>query len=137
MQMILLLLVGAIAFGVSLGPQPAALLLPTAGIVFVGTSFGVLVASLAPSRDAVLPLGAIAIVTMCAVGGCWWPIDVEPSWMRDVARWFPTTWAMSGFKDLMMRRQGFQTALVPSAVLAAFGTGSLFVGLLLLRPRRR
>ena len=40
LQMIALLGVGRIAFGVSLGPQPLALLLPTAGIVFVGTAFG-------------------------------------------------------------------------------------------------
>src|SRR5262249_34260076 len=89
LQMMALLGIGWVAFGVSLGPQPAALLLPTAGIVFVGTAFGVLVAGLAPTRDAVIPLGAIAIVTMCAVGGCWWPIDLEPRWMRDLARLLP------------------------------------------------
>lgn len=135
-QMILLLAVGHYAFGVSLGPQPAALLLPSAGIVYVGTAFGVLVAGLAPTRDAVMPLGAIAIVTMCAVGGCWWPIDLEPRWMRDLAQWFPTTWAMTGFKDLMMRRQEVAAALQPSAILMVFGTVFLLAGLVLFRWRR-
>jgi ABC-type multidrug transport system permease subunit len=136
LQMIALLGVGRAAFGVSLGPQPAALLLPTAGIVFVGTAFGVLVAGLAPTRDAVIPLGAIAIVTMCAVGGCWWPIDLEPRWMREVARALPTTWAMTGFKDLMMRRQTFTTVLEPTLALLAFGVAFLVVGLIAFRPRR-
>lgn len=136
LQMIALLGVGRIAFGVSLGPQPLALLLPTAGIVFVGTAFGVLVAGLAPTRDAVIPLGAIAIVTMCAVGGCWWPIDLEPRWMRDVARALPTTWAMTGFKDLMMRHQTFTAVLEPTLVLLVFGLGFLVVGLVAFRPRR-
>jgi ABC-2 type transport system permease protein len=136
LQMIALLAVGRAAFGVSLGPQPVALLLPTAGIVFVGTAFGVLVAGLAPTRDAVIPLGAIAIVTMCAVGGCWWPIDLEPRWMRDVARAFPTTWAMTGFKDLMMRHQTVTAALEPTVVLLAFGFAFLLVGLVAFRPRR-
>jgi ABC-type multidrug transport system permease subunit len=136
LQMIALLGVGRIAFGVSLGPQPLALLLPTAGIVFVGTAFGVLVAGLAPTRDAVIPLGAIAIVTMCAVGGCWWPIDLEPRWMRDVARALPTTWAMTGFKDLMMRHQTFTAVLKPTLVLLVFGLGFLVVGLVAFRPRR-
>jgi ABC-type multidrug transport system permease subunit len=136
MQMVVLLAVGHFAFGVSVGPQPAALLLPSAGIVFVGTAFGVLVAGLAPTRDAVMPLGAIAIVTMCAVGGCWWPIDLEPRWMRDVAQWFPTTWAMSGFKDLMMRRQTVGAALEPTAILVVFGMVFLVSGLVLFRWRR-
>ena len=135
-QMIVLFAVGRIAFGVSLGPQPWALLLPTAGIVFVGTSFGVLVAGLAPTRDSVVPLGAIAIVTMCAVGGCWWPIDLEPRWMREIARAFPTTWAMTGFKDLMMRRQIFIAAIEPALALLAFGSAFLLIGIALFRPRR-
>ena len=135
LQMIALLGVGRIAFGVSLGPQPLALLLPTAGIVFVGTAFGVLVAGLAPTRDAVIPLGAIAIVTMCAVGGCWWPIDLEPRWMRQVALAFPTTWAMEAFNDLMIRRRGIEAALRPTAVMLGFGLLYLVVGLLLFRRR--
>jgi ABC-2 type transport system permease protein len=96
----------------------------------------VLVAGLAPTRDAVIPLGAIAIVTMCAVGGCWWPIDLEPRWMRDVARALPTTWAMTAFKDLMMRHQTFTAVLEPTLVLLAFGLAFLVFGLVAFRPRR-
>src|SRR5262249_54780015 len=76
-RMTLLFAVGWVVFGVSLGPQPWALLLPTTGIVFAGTAFGLIVAGVTGSREAVLPLGAIAILTMAAVGGCWWPIDLE------------------------------------------------------------
>src|SRR5262249_13529299 len=42
-QMLVLLAVGRAAFGVSLGPTPWALLLPTTGIVFAGTAFGLVV----------------------------------------------------------------------------------------------
>ena len=44
-QMVVLLAVGWLAFDVSLGPQPWALLLPTAGIVFAGCAFGLVVAA--------------------------------------------------------------------------------------------
>src|SRR5438046_8420037 len=96
-QRALLFLVGRLAFGVSLGPEPWALLLPTAGIVFAGTAFGLVVAAAARTREAVLPVGSIAIVTMAAVGGCWWPIDLEPPWVRQLALAFPTTWAMAAY----------------------------------------
>jgi ABC-type Na+ efflux pump permease subunit len=135
LQMMLLFAVGRIAFGISLGPEPWALLLPTVGIVFAGTAFGLVVAGLARTREAVLPLGSIVIVTMAAVGGCWWPIDLEPRWMRSLALGLPTTWAMAAYNDLMIRRQTFVAALRPTAVLLAHGVVYLAIGLWLFGRR--
>ncbi len=134
-QMGLLFAVGWLLFGISLGREPWLLLLPTAAIVFAGTTFGLVVAALATSREAVLPIGSIAIVTMAAVGGCWWPIDLEPRWMRQAALAFPTTWAMEAFNDLMIRRRGLEAAVRPTAVMVAFGVLYLLVGTLLFRRR--
>ena len=136
-QMVVLLIVGRLVFGVSLGPQPWALLLPTVGIVFAGTAFGLVVAGVAQSREAVLPVGSIVIVTMAAVGGCWWPIDLEPAWMRQAALAFPTTWAMAAFNDLMIRRQPASAVLEATAVLLAFGGCYLALGLLLFQRQVR
>jgi ABC-2 type transport system permease protein len=135
LQMVLLFAVGRMAFGISLGPEPWALLLPTFGIVFAGTAFGLVVAGLARTREAVLPLGSIVIVTMAAVGGCWWPIDLEPRWMRSLALGLPTTWAMAAYNDLMIRRQTFGAALQPTAVLLAHGAAYLAIGLWLFARR--
>ena len=132
-QMLALFAVGWIAFGVSLGPEPPALLLPILGIAFAGTALGLVVAGVARSRDSVLPVGSIVIVTMAAAGGCWWPIDLEPEWMRSAALAFPTTWAMAAFNDLMIRRQPVAAALEPTAVLVAYGTVYLVAGLALFR----
>jgi ABC-type transport system involved in cytochrome c biogenesis permease component len=130
-QMVVLLAVGRLVFGVSLGPQPWALLLPSVGIVFAGTAFGLVVAGIARSREAVLPVGSIVIVTMAAVGGCWWPIDLEPPWMRQAALAFPTTWAMAAFNDLMIRRQPASAVVEATGVLLGFGALYLMMGLAL------
>ena len=134
-QMIVLFAVGFALFRISLGPQPWGLLLPIVGIVFVGTALGLIVAAIAPSRDAVVPLGSVLIVTMAAVGGCWWPIDLEPRWMRSVAQALPTTWAMEAFNDLMIRGRRAEAAYVPTAVLLGFGAAYLALGLALFRRR--
>src|SRR5262249_61061188 len=81
-QMVLLFAVGRALFGISLGPHPWVLLIPTAGIVFAGTAFGLLGPALATSREAVLPIGSIAIVTMAAGGGCLRARRLEPRRMR-------------------------------------------------------
>jgi ABC-2 type transport system permease protein len=133
--MIILLSIGWLAFGVSLGPQPAALLLPIAGIAFAGTAFGLIVAAVAQSREAVFSVGSVVMVTMAAVGGCWWPIDLEPRWMRSVALAFPTTWAMDAFNDLMIRRRTVEAAYVPAAVMFGYGVLYLLLGLVIFRRR--
>jgi ABC-type multidrug transport system permease subunit len=135
LQMIVLFAVGFALFRISLGPQPWALLLPILGIVLAGTALGLVVAAIAPSRDAVVPLGSIVILTMAAVGGCWWPIDLEPGWMRNVALAFPTTWAMDVFNDLMLRGRGADAVLESVGVLFAHGAAYLVVGLMLFRRR--
>jgi ABC-type multidrug transport system permease subunit len=134
-QMALLFAVGWIAFGVSLGPEPWGLLLPTTGIVCAGTAFGLVVAGLTRSREAVLPIGSIAVLTMSASGGCWWPIDLEPAWMRTAALAFPTTWAMDAFNDLMIRRRPPGAVVSATAALFAFAAAYLVLGLVLFRRR--
>jgi ABC-2 type transport system permease protein len=120
-QMFILLAVGRLAFGISLGQTPAALLLPTAAIVFAAAAFGLMVAAFVPARDSVLPAGAIGIMTMAAVGGCWWPQELEPPLMKTLALCLPTTWAMNSYNDLMIRHLPASSAVLPFAVIVCLG----------------
>ena len=95
---------------------------------FASAAFGLLAAALAPSRDAVLPMGTIAIVVMAAVGGCWWPIGIEPPWLQNLAHVFPTAWAMGAFNDLMLRRLALVEVLPAVAALVGFGLLYLALG---------
>jgi len=119
-QMIILFTVGRLAFGIDLGQTPAALLLPSATIVFAAASFGLMVAAIVPARDSVLPAGAIAIMTMAAVGGCWWPQELEPAFMKTLALSLPTTWTMNAYNDLMIRHFPASSAIFPSAIITGF-----------------
>ncbi len=134
-QMIVLLAAGWTLFGISLGRAPAALMMPAAAIAFAGAAFGLIVAGVGKTRDAVLPVGAIVIMTMAAFGGCWWPIDFEPAWMQQVALALPTTWAMHAFNDLMIRNLAASSALVPAAVNFGFGIIYTIVGVAIARRR--
>lgn len=134
-QMIVLLAAGWALFGISLGRAPEALLMPAAAIAFAGAAFGLIVAGIGRSRDAVLPVGAIVIMTMAAIGGCWWPIDFEPAWMQQVALALPTTWAMRAFNDLMIRNLAASSALAPTAVNFGFGILYTIAGVAIARRR--
>jgi ABC-2 type transport system permease protein len=127
-QMIVLFAFGRIAFGISLGPSLPALGLVIVGITFASAAFGLLAAAIAPSRDAVLPMGTIAVVAMAAIGGCWWPITIEPMWLQRLAHVFPTAWAMGAFNDLMLRQLHLVDVLPEALALLGFGVLYFVVG---------
>jgi ABC-type Na+ efflux pump permease subunit len=134
-QMAVLFAAGYVLFGISLGRTPAALMMPAAAIAFAGAAFGLIVAGVGRTRDAVLPVGAIVIMTMAAIGGCWWPIDFEPAWMQHLALALPTTWAMRAFNDLMIRNLAASSAVLPAAVNFGFGIIYTVVGVAIARRR--
>ncbi len=129
---------GRVVFAISLGQSLLGIGLLILGAAFSAASFGVLVAVLAPSRDAVLPLGTIAIMAMVAMGGCWWPITIEPLWLQSTAHLFPTAWAMQAFNDLMLRERGLVDIWPALAALTGFGALYLFAGIwIYLRRKER
>jgi ABC-2 type transport system permease protein len=124
-QMVLLFAVGWLLFGISLGRYPLALLIPTIGISFASAALGLVIASIARAHDSVMPFGVTLSMAIAAIGGCWWPLDFEPDWMRMLARFAPTTWTMQSFNDLMIRNRPPSAALWPLA--ATVGLGMLFL----------
>lgn len=129
-QMVALLAFGYWIFGVSLGRNPAMLLLPSAAIAFAAAAFGLIIACLARTHDSVMPVGTVTAMAMSAIGGCWWPLDFEPSWMRGFAHFLPTTWTMLAFNNLMIRDLPPPSAVWPSLAVIALGIAFLAVGLI-------
>ena len=129
LQMVVLLAIGYALFGVSLGRSPAMLLMPAAAISFAAAAFGLIIACVARTHDSVMPFGTVVAMTMSAIGGCWWPLDFEPWWMRAFAQFLPTTWTMLAFNNLMIRDLPPTSALWPSLATVTLGVVFLAVGL--------
>src|SRR5207302_8924611 len=116
-------------FSINLGIQRAMQLLTATAIAFAASAFGLVLATNGPSHDSVLPIGAVAAMVMSAVGGCWWPLQFEPGWMRTAALSIPTTWTMRAFSDLMIRGLQPAIALWPTAMAIALGLVLLLGGI--------
>ena len=130
LQMTVLFVVGRVLFGISLGRGPAMLLLPTAAMSFAAAAFSLVIACFARTHDSVMPVGAVAAMAMSAIGGCWWPLDFEPEWLRVFSRLLPTTWTMQAYNDLMIRHAPAANAVWPSVLTAALGFLYLIVGII-------
>ena len=120
-QIAVLVLAGRFLFGISWGQSPL-------GLALLLGSFAVSVGALATLLGSVLStpaqatsVGWIGSMVMAALGGCWWPGELMPDWMRTVAHTLPTAWAMDGLHALISFGQGLEAVLVPSAVLLGFG----------------
>lgn len=64
-------------------------------------SFAVLVGSLATNEGQINGIPVLVSMLFAALGGCWWPIEITPEWMQQLAMFFPTGWVMDALHQLM------------------------------------
>jgi ABC-2 type transport system permease protein len=72
---------------------------------------------------------------VCSIGGCWWPLYIEPPWLQQAAHLFLTAWSMDGLQDLALRERGLAEVLPTMLTLLAYGSVSLALGSWLYRPQ--
>ena len=66
-------------------------------------------------------------LVMLMLGGAWVPAFIFPAWLQKASLVMPTRWAIDGLDAMTWRGQGFEAALLPAGILAAF---ALVMGLL-------
>jgi ABC-2 type transport system permease protein len=124
-QAALLIVAGALVFHVNWGQSPAALAVMVLAFGFSIAGLGMMIAALARTYAQANALTNILLYSVAAIGGAWWPIEVTPAWMQQVARALPSYWAMQGFQDIITRGRGLP-AVMPN-VLALVGFGIVFL----------
>lgn len=123
-QIIFFLVMGKFVMGVTLGANLPAVTLTLLVLGWVGSSLGVLVGSLFAAEDRVTGLCVLASLLMGALGGCWWPLEIAPPAMQNLALCLPTGWALKALHQLISFGSGFEAALLPLGVLFAFGAAA-------------
>ncbi len=126
-QMALLIVFGALVLGVNWGRSPLALALMMLAFALAFVALGVLVGTVAKTPSQANWMAISSGMLMAALGGAWWPLEITPQVYQQVVRIFPTTWAMAGFSDIVVRGQGVGGILPEAGVLLAFA--AVFFGL--------
>ncbi len=132
-QAVLIVLVGALVFGVSWGSPVAAATL----ILFwamVGGSAGMLSGTLFRTPEQASSIGPAVGIALAMLGGCMWPLSIVSQTMRNVGHATPQAWAVDAWTDLLSRGGTLTTILPQLAVLAAFAAG--FLAIATIRMRR-
>jgi ABC-2 type transport system permease protein len=81
------------------------------------TSLALLLGSVAKTDSQAGNLGAFATMTLAALGGCWWPIEVAPVWMQQLQMFIPTGWTMDALHKLISFDMPWQSALPHMTIL--------------------
>lgn len=119
-QIGLLFLVGKILFHIDLGSVPAIILLIVV-TAFATTALGMLLVSVVKTRDQLQPITTLTVLTFSALGGSWFPLFLMPAWVQQVSKVTLTSWAMTGFNDLMIFGKGFAAVLPSLIALLIYG----------------
>ncbi|MDL1940815.1 hypothetical protein FBQ99_00550 [Chloroflexi bacterium CFX2] len=127
-QMTLLVLFGMFVLGLNWGREPLALftLLTCAALAAgaVGTAMGAFIKTEGQASG----LSIMAGMVMALLGGCWYPLELFPAAAQTIVKILPTTWAMQGLLDLVLRGGGLVDILPEAGVLLGFAAVFFAVG---------
>lgn len=134
-QMLLLIGFAVLALGVAWGREPLglAILLVSAALAAaaIGTAMGTLLRSEAQANSLSIMLGMV----MALLGGCWYPLELFPAAAQSIVRVLPTTWAMLGMTDLLLRGENWQGILLEAGVLLGYAAVFFTIGIVRFRKQ--
>jgi ABC-2 type transport system permease protein len=129
LQMTLLIVIGALVFKVNWGRSPAALIVIMLTFALAAVAFGVMLGALVRTRSQANGLTLLSGLLMAALGGAWWPLEITPQSYQTAVKILPTTWAMLGFKDVIIRGASLTDILPEAGILLLFAALFFAVGL--------
>jgi ABC-type Na+ efflux pump permease subunit len=110
-QLAFAMLVGKFLFKVDWGPHLGAVILLMAVYAGLIAWFAILLGTLARTEGQAVGMGVLGSNVLAALGGCWWPIEVTPSWMQQLANFLPTGWAMDALHKIVIFGNGPSTII--------------------------
>jgi ABC-type multidrug transport system permease subunit len=123
-QVVFFMIVGQFVFKVNIGENLLGITATLFVFSWLSASVGLLLGFLLKSEDRVVGLALMIGIPMAALGGCWFPMEIVPEFVRQIAHIFPTAWAMDSLHQLITFGSGFSGVLKQIGILAAYAVGA-------------
>lgn len=127
-QMLLLVGFGIFAMQLNWGREPLALFLILFCSALAAAAFGTTLGTFIKSAGQADGLSVMFGMVFALMGGCWYPLELFPPGIQNAVKILPTTWAMQGMLDLVLRGGGLTDVLPEVAVLLGFAVIFFGVG---------
>jgi len=133
LQMLLLVGFGILAMKLNWGREPLALFVILLASALAAAAFGTTMGTFIKTEGQANGLSVMFGMVFALMGGCWYPLELFPSTIQTAVKILPTTWAMQGMLDLVLRGGGLQDVLPEAGVLLTFAAIFFSVGVLRFR----
>ena len=128
-QMLLLVGFGILVMKLNWGREPLALFVILLASALAGAAFGTVMGTFIKTEGQASGLSIMFGMVFALMGGCWYPLELFPPVVQNFVKVLPTTWAMQGMLDLVLRGGGLQDVLPEAAVLLGFAAIFFTVGI--------
>jgi len=128
-QMTLLVTFGALVMKVHWADNPAALAVMMTASALAAAALGTMLGTFVKTEGQASGLSIMLGMVMALLGGCWYPIELFPAMVRNIVKVLPTTWAMQGMLDILLRGQGVVGILPVAGVLLGFAAVFFVIGI--------
>jgi ABC-2 type transport system permease protein len=127
-QMLLLVGFGILAMNLPWGRDPLALFVMLIASALAAAAVGTTMGTFVKSSGQANGLSIMAGMVLGLMGGCWYPLELFPPAIQTAVKILPTTWAMQGMLDLVLRGRGLVDVLPEAGVLLGFAALFFAVG---------
>ncbi len=132
-QMSLLILFGMFALQLKWGQEPFALFILLTCTALAAGAIGTTMGTFIKTEGQASGLSIMMGMVMALLGGCWYPLELFPAAVQNIVKILPTTLAMQGLLDLVLRGGGLTDILLESGVLLGFAAVFFTVGVMRFR----
>jgi ABC-2 type transport system permease protein len=132
-QMLLLVGFGILVMKLSWGREPLALFVILLTSALAAAALGTTMGTFIKSEGQASGLSVMFGMVFALMGGCWYPLELFPPAIQNAVKVLPTTWAMQGMLDLVLRGKGLADVLPEAGVLLGFALIFFTVGVLRFR----
>jgi ABC-type Na+ efflux pump permease subunit len=124
-QIGVMVLVGVLLFHVRIGAHLEAALAVLTSFALCATGLGMLFSTFFRNPDKAAGVGVLVTLMLAALGGCWWPLEIVPKWMANIAWALPTGWGFDGLNRVMALDATVQQVSHHIVVLLGFAAVTL------------
>ncbi len=117
-QLLTMFLAGHLMYGIDVFGHLGNLIAVSVFAAAACSSFGMLIAALAPNATAASGLSTLLVMVMSATGGAWFPMSFMPEFMQTIGKFTLVYWSMEGFQQVLWAERSFVELLPILGILA-------------------
>lgn len=123
LQIAMLVIFGQLVLGVNYLREPVSTLLVLVALGLWVSSMSLLIGLLAKGDDQVIFYSMVAMFVFSGLGGAWFQLETTVGIIATIGRMLPSSWAMTGLQNILIRGLGLSSAWQPVGILTAYALG--------------